>query len=802
MRVSMNWLGSFIDLKGYTAQDLAAVLTDGGMEVGSVDYLHPGFSQVVIGEIMEISKHPNADKLRVCTVAVGPEKVQIVTGAMNVFAGDRVPVALPGAQLSGGRTIGRADMRGVASLGMLCSEKELALTMPVGQERSREGILILPDDAPIGMDLSHYLELDDWVLELELYPNRSDCLAMIHVAREVGTLINRRARIPDLSDKAPEGCLSSAPSIGIEDLELCRRYSGLVVEDIIIEPSPMWIQNRLRAAGVRPINNIVDITNYCMIERGQPLHAFDLDKLQGAIQVRRAQPGEKLTSLDGVERTLDQDMLIIADQGGPVAIAGVMGGLATEVTDSTRRVLFESAHFQGASVRRTSRRLGLRSESSNRFEKGVDLHGAVQTLNRVAELLTEQKTGRPVGFSEQVGLLPEKVVITIDSNHIEKVLGVGITRRETAQVMDRQEFRYRELDSERLEVEIPSYRQDLKIEEDLIEEVIRIRGYASIPTTLPCGVQTQGIRTPEQVIRREARRALIRAGLQEIVSYAFVRRQEDAAWGKADRQMALMNPLREELSIMRTSLIPGLLETAARNLSRQNAAAAMFEIGNVYWAKRLPLTELPDEVLKIAGVAVGSSARYWRGTRGEYDFYYMKGVLEYLAAALRLEFGYKRPEEGHPLLHSGRSAEILVQGQIVGFMGELNPEEAQAWDLLRPVVFELDLARAIEGGINPIVAAGYPRFPAVQRDLAVVTEASVAAGAILDRIRTLGGPLLNQVEIFDVYAQAPIPEGYKSLAFTLRYQSKERTLTDDEVTALNDAILEGIQKEFGAERRK
>ncbi|MCL1791719.1 MAG: phenylalanine--tRNA ligase subunit beta [Peptococcaceae bacterium] len=846
MRVSWNWLSSLVDLEGYTPLELADILTQGGVETGAPEYLHPGFSGVVIGRIVAAEKHPAADTLRVCQVDVGgtPElggtsNRQIVTGAVNIFVGDRVPVALPGAVLQGAvlpgavlpgavlpereraEPVAAVELRGVVSNGVFCSEKDLGLGS-VGTERSRDGVLILPTDAPPGMDLGAYLELDDWVLDLDLYPNRADCLAMIHVAREVGALIGRKAVVPVLASAddpwAAAGLWpASGQEIVIEARDGSRRYSALIVENVAVEPSPIWLQNRLRAAGIRPISNIVDLTNYCMLEQGQPLHAFDLDKLSGPVCVRRARPGERLTTLDGMERDLSEDMLVIADENGPVAIAGVMGGLDTEVTETTRRVLFESAHFQGAGVRRTSRRLGLRSESSLRFEKGVDAAGSGATLERLAGLLAELSAGEPVGFSEQIVDIPARSVIRLDVCRVAEVLGVAVEAEQVRETMERQEFacRFRKAEGRDtvFEVEVPTYRQDLKIEEDLIEEVARMIGYDRIPTTSPHSLQTQGTRSGEQILRRRVRQGLVEAGMHEVVSYAFVGEKNDGAWGAADRQIRLLNPLRDEMSVMRTSLVPGLLGIAGRNVARQNSAVTLFEIGNVYLAREpvvqnQPIGELPDEVMKVAGVVCGKEVKHWGQAGAEYGFFYLKGILEALGVRLGVAFRWERPV-GEALLHPGRSADVYVGDSRVGVLGELHPEGAANWDLRHPVVFELDFrmvaaaarANGHELQARTVVAKGYPRYPSVQRDLALLTAESVAAGDIEAGIRVLGGALLQRAEIFDVYTGPPVPPGYKSLAFSLQYQSRERTLTDAEVDEANQTILRGIQEEFGAERR-
>lgn len=803
MKVSLKWLRAYIDTCA-GAQELADILTKGGIEVGGVEYLNKGFKHVYIGRIKELSPHPNAGKLQICRVDTGAEEVVIVTGAQNIRTGDKVPVALTGAVLPGGKEIIPAELRGVKSFGMLCSEKELQLES-VGGERSKGGILILSPAAPLGESLADYLELDDYVLDLELYPNRPDCLSMINVAREAGTLLGKKAEVTEWADgEVPVWPEDVRQNIEIENPELCWRYAALIVDDVTVEQSPVWLQNRLRAAGIRPINNIVDITNYCMLEMGQPLHAFDKDKLEGTIRVRTAREGEKIVTLDGLVRNLERDMLVIADDNGPVAIAGVMGGLETEVTVNTKRVLFESAHFLGASVRRTGRKLGLSSESATRFEKGVNPRWTVPTLGRVGELLLDLEAGTPMSFKEKVVYLPPEVKISLSLAKVNRVLGVEFCEEEIEHVFERLAFEYQQKSGGDFVVEIPSYRQDLKIEEDLIEEIARIIGYDRIPTTLPQGVQTEGRRTPEQVYRLRLRKTLINSGMNEVIAYSFGKKEQDDIWGNKDRNIKILNPLREELGIMRTSLIPGLLEIAARNSARRNLDLLLFEIGNVYLPKALPLKELPEEQMKIAGLAQGRMKRHWLVNQSNYDFFYMKGILEKIAKETGVKFEYRRVENSKylELLHPGRSAEVYIGSEYLGFLGEIYPGLDEEWNLEQPVLFELDFARLFNHYNPGIVAKSYPRFPAILRDLAIIAPEGVPADKIKNRVMDLGGELLKEVEIFDVYKGQPVPERYRSLALGLRYQSKERTLKDEEVNDLNSQILAAIEQEFGAEWRK
>ena len=801
MKVSLEWLRELVDVD-QSAEELAETLTRGGIEVEDVANLNKGFEKVVIGEIVSLTKHPDADRLLVCAVNVGQEEIAIVTGAQNLLVGDRIPVALIGSNLPNGLSIRKSKLRGIVSYGMLCSHEELLLEATVGSERSADGILILSPDAPIGENLSKYLGREDSVLDLELYPNRPDCLAMVNVAREVASLTRKKPHLPKWAEHNQVLSLPTPPDLRIiiEEDELCWRYAGLVVEDVHIVASPEWMQRRLKAAGVRPINNIVDITNYCMLEMGQPLHAFDRDKISGDIHVRTAYPNEIIVSLDGVERFLQADTLIIADDLQPLAVAGVMGGLNSEVTKDTRRLLIESAHFSAVSVRRTSRRLGLRSEASNRYEKGINAYGCVATLGRVCDLILELGAGRPVALVDEVKNLPPYRRVSLSVQHTATVLGVELETAEIRQVLEDLNFEYQEQDG-LFTVEIPTYRADIEIEEDLMEEVARLIGYDRIPTTLPRGNQTQGSRTSEQEFRRRLRKALAQSGMDEVITYSFTRAEADAQWGSAKHSIPLLNPLRDELSVMRTSLVPGLLDVAARNVARRNTDVSIFEIGNTYWGEEQPLQNLPREELRVSGLAVGKSGRHWLNQPVIYDFYYLKGILERLALEFGLELEY-RVAENQSLLHPGRSADVFIENQRIGFLGEMHPSLEKEWGLERVVLFELEFTPLFERMRQTVRAQSIPRFPAIQRDLAVVVALETLADAVMSKMRKLGGELLQQIEIFDVYTGKPIPDDRKSLAFSLRYQSLERTLTDEEVNILNSRILEGIQQEFAAEWRK
>ncbi|KLU61819.1 phenylalanine--tRNA ligase beta subunit [Peptococcaceae bacterium CEB3] len=803
MKVSLEWLRELVEVR-QDAADLADTLTNGGIEVGSVDDLNAGLAQVVIGVIQQLDRHPNSEKLWLCLVNTGEKSFSVVTGAGNLRKGDKVPLALPGAELPNGVSIQASKLRGVLSEGMLCSAEELLLETTVGAKRSAGGILILAPEAPVGEKLAAYLGLDHHVLDLELYPNRPDCLAMVNVAREVSSLTGEKTHLPKWADttQLPRLPFSEDIRVVIDEPDLCRRYAGLLVDDVKIAPSPDWMRRRLSAAGVRPINNIVDITNYVMLELGQPLHAFDWETIEGAVHVRRAQAGEKLVTLDKAERSLDPDMLLIADDRKALGLAGVMGGLESEVTAKTRKILVESAHFAPVSIRRTGRRLGLRSEAANRFEKGVNPYGCLAALGRVSELLVRLGAGQPLALVDEVGRLPGPRQVIFTARRTAEVLGFAVSERDLRLVLDRLGFPFK-LEGDEFRVEIPSYRMDLEIEEDIIEEAARLLGYGRISATQPRGGQTEGRRTEQQEFRRRLRHVLVGAGMDEVTTYSFVRAEADAAWGSAEDAVALLNPLREEQGVMRTSLIPGLLEVANRNVSRHNLDVSVFEIGNVYLADQpdRPLRRLPRESLRVAGLAAGKSKRHWLTSPYVHDFFYLKGIVEKMARELRLSFVF-RPARDEPLLHPGRSADIYLGETKVGVLGEIHPAVAKEWAPERGVVFELEVDPLFRQAGMRLKARSVPRYPGVQRDLAVVVPREVPAVKVRERILELGGELLQEAEIFDVYTGQPIPEDHRSLAFSLHYLSPERTLTDEEVNALNVRIIEGIQQDFDAEWRK
>lgn len=797
LRVPYSWLKEYVEIE-LSPEELAQKLTMAGLPVENIINLHPGFSGVVAGIITALEEHPHADHLKICQVDVGGRYLQVVSGAPNMAVGQRVAVALEGARLPGGREIRRATFRGVDSWGMLCSAQELGLDTSLVAPEDREGILTLPPDASPGQDVDRVLGLEEIIFELEVTTNRADCLSILGVAREVAALTGSPVKEPAINLREEDLPTGDFVSIDIEAPQMCGRYVARVVRNVTIGPSPSWMQARLRACGMRPINNIVDITNYVMLEMGQPLHAFDYDLLKGKeIIVRRAQRGEKIITLDGQERVLEDNLLVIADKERAVAIAGVMGGLETEVTRQTRNILIESAHFDGLSIRRASRYLSLRSEASLRFERGVNIEGAPKAADRAAELMQKLAGGSLTrGRVDCYVVRKNPVTIRFRPERVNYFLGTELSCKEIKEILERLKLKIKEEAPDTWQVEIPSSRGDLTQEIDLVEEVARLYGYDRIPVTIPPGVVAGEKKSRRQEWEEAGREAAVSCGLTQVITYSFINPKiwdilqlpPDHKWRKT---VVLQNPLREEQSILRTTLLPGLLEVAVRNANRRVMPVAIFEIGRVF----IPLGNvLPKEPLRLAGLVMGSRRRGWNWPALEMDFYYLKGVVEGILERVRISNVRWEPTAAYPFLHPGRSAEIRVYRDTIGFAGELHPDVLSAFELpTRAYVFELDWEALMDlaGGIP--VYQPLPKFPAVDRDLAVVVSEEVLAEKVREVILAAAGPYLKECRLFDLYRGQQVGEGKKSLAFTLSFQREDRTLTDVEV----NNIMQEIEKELG-----
>lgn len=803
MFVSYKWLQEYVDLTGITAKQLADRITKAGIEVESVEVRNKGIQGVVIGHVIEREQHPNADKLSKCLVDIGEgEPVQIICGAPNVAKGQKVAVAKVGAVLPGNFKIKRAKLRGEESNGMICSLQELGVESKLVPKEYSDGIFVFPSDAPVGADALQLLYLDDEVLELSLTPNRADCLSMIGVAYEVAAILGRSVKLPTIELHENNENVHDYISVRVDAQEDNPLYAGRIVKNVKIGPSPLWMQARLMAAGIRPHNNVVDITNYILLEYGQPLHAFDYDRLGSKeIVVRRAKAGETIVTLDDVERTLTEDHLVITNGKDPVALAGVMGGANSEVCDETVNVFIEAAYFNGATIRQAVKDHGLRSESSTRFEKGIDPARTKEALDRAAVLMAEYAGGEVVGGVVEVNTLTKKeVVVTITLDRINRVLGTTITKEEVAGILTNLQFTFTEHDGT-FTITIPSRRADITIEEDIIEEVARLYGYDHLPATLPIGEAKPGKLTPYQAKRRHVRRYLEDAGLFQAITYSLTNEAKATMFAlETATPIRLALPMSEERSVLRQSLVPHLLEAASYNRARQVENVALYEIGSVYLANGE--NELPNEKERLAGVLTGVwHAHLWQGEKKAVDFYVVKGIVDGLFALLGLEnrVEYKQAKREH--LHPGRTADILLDGKMVGFVGQLHPNVQKQFDLKETYVFELDLEALLKAEVDDIRYTAIPRFPSITRDIALVVDEHIVAGDLERAIIGAGGELLKEVTIFDVYKGDRLPEGKKSIAFSLRYYDPERTLTDEEVTNVHEQVIKAVEQQFGATLR-
>ncbi|WP_409344742.1 phenylalanine--tRNA ligase subunit beta [Paenibacillus sp. MBLB4367] len=810
MKVSYKWLSDYVDVSGFTAAELAEKLTRSGIEVDVVENRNKGVENVVVGFVKSKEKHPDADKLNVCIVDAGQgEDLQIVCGAKNVAAGQKVPVAIVGAKLPDGLQIKRAKLRGVESQGMICSAKELGLNDKLLPKEIQEGILVLPEDTQVGLSILDVLAIDDHVLELDLTPNRSDCLSMLGAAYEIAAILGREVKLPstDAGLRTSASKAADAVSVTISAPEACSHYSARLLEGVTIGLAPLWMQNRLMAAGIRPINNIVDITNYVMLEYGQPLHAFDANKLEGGrIEVRFAREGETIVSLDDAERKLEPHMLVIADGAKPVAIAGVMGGANSEVSEGTSSILLESAKFAGSTVRKTSRQLGLRSESSARFEKEVNPEGVLAALNRAASLICEYGGAKAAeGIVEAVAERHTQVRVKLTLTKVNGYLGTSLSLDEVKAIFDRLNFAYDAEGAETLVVHVPSRRGDISRDVDLIEEVARLHGYDNIPTSLMSGVTTPGALTKEQKVRRTVRSLLTESGLHEVVAYSFTHPQQIVQFpGRYPdaKPVALALPMSEERSALRTSLVPHLLDTAVYNRNRSNDDIAVFEIGKVFVSREESLTKLPEERLLLSILWTGNRrGTHWTGKAEKVDFFDAKGVLEKLFGYLGVNVSYSASSEQDGF-HPGRTAVLSIGETQIGTLGQLHPELQQAKDLDDTYVCELELD-TLSGFVSfDIAYRTLPRFPASTRDIAVVVDRGVAVGSLEAAVREVAGSLLESIQVFDIYTGERLGADKKSVALALVYRHPERTLNDEEVADLHGRAVAALEQSFGAELRK
>ena len=792
MLVSLNWLKEFVDIK-MSPYDFGEALTMSGTKVETLTVVAENVANIFTGKITKIEPHPNADKLIVCTVDMGTDERVIVTAARNVFVGAIVPVAVDGAVLANGTKIGTNDFRGLLSYGMFCSIEELGMNTDLFSKEIMEGILILPENTPLGMDARELLWLDDVIIDVELTANRSDCQSIIGIAREASaTLDLPMAGFTTYVATESANQIADYLSVKIED-PACPRYVAKMLKVKKIEASPLWMQIKLQNSGVRPINNIVDVTNYVMLELGQPLHAFDYDSLQSQEIVVKTTTNKKIVTLDDKERDINETMLMITNGKAPVAIAGVMGGENSEITETTSLIVLESANFNKGSVRLTAKQLGLRTEASARFEKGVDPELAGVAALRATQLLLE------IGACEVIeGLIDvyPKVAslkkVSLDVNWFNTFVGISLTIDEIAKMLTRLFFKVEKSADHVLEVEVPSYRLDIDLKEDLAEEVVRIFGYDMIPGTIMGGETMVGGKTPVQKFEDTLKNILIGQGYYETLTSSFTseKRLHGLNSQLEDNLIPLINPLGEENSIMRHTLIGHQLEVISLNYNRKNPYGLFFELSNTYRKNSKP-GELPIEEQKLAISSYG----------GE-DYFELKGVVELLLE----QSGIKYPDfiaGGSDFLHPGRKAEIFVEGIKLGEIGEIHPIVVKNYELpKRCYVCQLNFAALYDCASLDNKFTDLPKFPASNRDLAILLKADIPAAAIETIIRKNSGDILESIDLFDVYTGAQIPDGYKSLAYALNFRHHERTLNDNDINPVIDQILSELKRSFDAQLRE
>ena len=799
MKISFKWLQDYVNI-ALPPEELAHLLTMSGTETECVNNAGSNWDGVSVAQVKALDKHPDADRLLLATVDLGKESITIVTGAPNLEVGQKVPFAKVGTQLIDGYTgkVGKlkpAKIRGVKSEGMVCSEKELGIS------DNHEGIMVLPSDAPVGTPLADYL--GDTILDLTTTANRPDCLSVIGIAREVAALTDQEVHIPEIVYNEPGALIDDQISIEILDPELCPRYCASLVTDVKVGPSPAWMQQRLLAGGMRPINNIVDITNYVMLEYGQPLHAFDYTEIKGKkIIVRSARDDESIFTLDGQERKLDQDMLIIADEKEPIAIAGVMGGAESEVIETTTTILLESANFNAGSIRRTSTRLGLRSEASSRFEKNINPELPPIGLRRATQLFVELAGAKAAkGIADAYPGKKEKPTILLQKDRVRRVLGVDLNTEKVIAVLSSLGFTCDKAGSSGdISVTIPYWRTDIRLPDDVIEEVARIIGYDDIPTTMLRGEIPAHAPTPLLDLKALVSDFLVGCGMQETINYSLVSR---TALSKIDPQgqlpnaMRAANPMSSEQEYMRTSLRSGLLSTFSANEKHEQTGIKLFEVGRIYLPQQ---NDLPEEREVLVGIIGGLRRESsWLSKDNVLDFFDAKGILEILLTRLQLTAEYKQTED--QILLPGRTAQVIIDKQEVGTIGEVHPKIATTFDISsQPVIlFEIDLKKILTLIGETIIYKPIPRFPEIYRDLALVVDIGIDAGKVQDIIQS--SPLVSQVSVFDVYTGKQVPQGKKSLAFSVRYQSPQRTLTDEEVDKTQNKLIKRLEHELGATLR-
>ena len=806
MNTSLSWIKAYVPELEVTAQEFTDAMTLSGSKVEGFTKMDADLEKIVIGQIKKIEKHPDADKLIICQVDIGEESpIQIVTGAPNVKEGDKVPVVLDGGRVAGGHDgkmtpggirIKKGKLRGIESNGMMCSIEELGSTRDMYPEAPEYGIYIFPETAEVGADAIEVLGLHDVEFEFEITSNRVDCYSTLGLARETAATFHKEFKAPEVHVKGCGGDVNDYIKVEVQDHDLCSRYCARVVKNIRLAPSPEWMQRRLASVGIRPINNVVDITNYVMEEYGQPMHAYDLDKIADKkIVVRRAAHDEKFVTLDGQERTLDENVLMICDGEKAVGMAGIMGGENSMITDDVKTMLFEAACFDGTNIRLSSKRVGLRTDASGKFEKGLDPNNAQAAIDRACQLIEELDAGDVVnGTVDVYPVKREPVRIPFEPDRINALLGTDISKEQMLEYYKPIELEY---DEKTNEIVAPTFRQDLFRTADLAEEVARFFGYDNIPTTLPRGEATTGKLPFYLRIEAVARDIAEFCGFSQGMTYSFESPKvfdklllpEDARERQA---IVISNPLGEDFSIMRTTSLNGMLTSLATNYNRRNKNVRLYEMGNIYLPKSLPLTELPDERMQFT-----------LGMYGDGDFFSMKGIVEEFLdkIGMHLKETYD-PNAGKSFLHPGRQANIIYDGTVIGYLGEVHPTVAATYGIgERAYVAVLDMPSIVPMATFERKYEGIAKFPAVTRDISMVVPKNVLVGQIEEVIAVRGGQILENYELFDIYEGSQIKGGYKSVAYSLTFRAKDPTLTDTEISASMKKILNGLEA-LGAELRQ
>lgn len=798
MKISLEWLKEYVETS-LSPSELGEMLTQAGLEVENLTETKPTFQRVVVAELRSYARHPKSDHLSICAVHDGQKDYTVICGAPNLRKGDKVALALEGASLPGGMKIDKTVFLGVASEGMLCSEKELGLS----DEAS--GIMILDTEHPLGLPIEQALPLQDWILDVNVTPNRSDCLCVIGIAREVAALTCQPLRLPAFERRSGKTQIEKQTSVMIECPDLCPRYVAKLISGVRIGVSPFWMRRRLNAVGVRSINNIVDVTNYVMLEAGQPLHAFDFDQLaEKRIVVRTAGTGESFTTLDNISRNLPESALMICDGEKPVALAGIMGGLNSEVETGSRNILLESAYFDPMGIRRTSKKMGLSTEASIRFERGIDPQGTLRAADRAAALMVGMAGGVMAdGSIDNYPRRAECPKIHLRASRVNSILGTDLSPREIPSYLQRLGLEVSPAEKESFEVTVPTFRVDLAREIDLIEEIARLHGFNRIPVTLPSGTVMAEKESALQRAAPLARRILAGMGLREVISFSFISPKMIKTLGIQSpdhraKSLRIQNPLSEDQAIMRTTLIPGLLQVIQANMSRQNLHLKVFELGRVFLPR--PDQELPEEVETLSGILTGlREEESWAKPKEMVDFYDLKGIIEVLLQGLgvnRFEF---LPEKEDPLLHPGKACRLVAEGEILGVMGEAHARINEWLESKQALyLFEIDFKKLVSRMTDHPVFKPLGRFPSVTRDLALIVDERVSAADLIHSLQEINPGLVQEIRIFDLYRGKPIPQGKKSLAFRLVFQREDRTLTDLEVNELHREMVDLLAKRHGA----